>query len=104
MRLLLSVPPEQISRIYFVLHVIEAGIVSVGDDGLALLLEGFEVVHHTAAEEGSAIVKGGFVDDDFGTFGLDAFHHALYAALPEIVGVALHREAVNTDDGRSQQR
>lgn len=45
------VPPEQISRIYFLFHIFEAFVEAVGDDGAALRLEGGEVVHYAAAEE-----------------------------------------------------
>ena len=63
--------------------------------------EGGEVVHHAAAEEGFAVLERGFVDDDGGTFGLDALHHALDRTLTEVVGVRLHGEAENADDARA---
>ena len=46
------IPPEQVSRIYFLFHIFEAFVEAVGDDGAALRLERGEVVHHAAAEEG----------------------------------------------------
>ena len=61
-------------------------------------LEGGEVVDDLGTEEGGAIRKGGFVDDDLGTLGLDAFHDALDTALAEVVGVGLHGEAIDADD------
>lgn len=72
------IPPEDIPGIYLLLHIVEARVVAVGDDGLCLGLEGLDVVHHPAAEECAAVLQGGFVDDDLGSFGLDAFHYALY--------------------------
>ena len=90
--------PLHIARIYFLLHIFEAFVESVGDDGAALGLESGEVVYHAAAEEGGAVVEGGFVDDDFRTLGFHALHDALNRALAEIVGVALHRQAVHADD------
>lgn len=71
------VSPKQVSRIYFLLHVFEAFVEAVSDDGAALRLEGGEVVHHAAAEEGGAVVEGGFVDDDLYALGLYALHDAL---------------------------
>ena len=61
-------------------------------------LERGEVVHHAAAEEGGAVVEGGFVDDDLRALGFHALHDALDGRLAEVGGVALHREAVHADD------
>ena len=92
------ISPKNIPCVYFLLHVIKARAVAVGNDGLGLGLEGFDIVHYSAAEECAAILQGGFVDDDLGSFGLDAFHYTLDGALAEIIAVALHGEAVDTDD------
>ena len=92
------IPSKYVSRIYFLLHIFEAFVEAVGDYGVALCLEGGEVVHHAAAEEGGAVVEGGFVDDDLRTLGLHALHDALDGRLAEVVGVALHRQAVHADD------
>ena len=78
---------EEVAGIYFGFHVIEDSVVAVGDDGLALGLEGGEVVHHAAAEECAAVFEGWFVDDDFCAFGLDALHHTLDGRLAEVVAV-----------------
>lgn len=59
------------------MDVIEAAVVAVGDDGVAEFLELVEVVDDLGAEECGAVFKCRFIDDDFSTFGLDAFHHAL---------------------------
>ena len=48
-------------------------------------------------KEGGTIFEGGFIDNDLGSFGLDALHDALDGTLAEIVGVALHGEAIDTD-------
>lgn len=93
-----SISPKQISCIYFFLHIFEAFVEAVGDDGAALRLKGGEVVHHAAAEEGGAIFEGGFVDDDLCALGFHALHNALDGRLAEVVGVALHRQAVHADD------
>lgn len=45
---------ENIASIYFILHIIQAGIVAVGNDGLALWFEGRKVIDYFAAEEGGA--------------------------------------------------
>ena len=65
--------------------VIEHAIVAVGDDGMALTFEFVKVIYHSASEEGFAVFKRGFVVYHFGSFGLDAFHHALNCALAEVV-------------------
>ena len=65
---------------------------------MATALELLQVVDHKAAEEGAAVLDGRLVDDDFRAFGLDALHHALDAALAEVVAVRLHRQAVDPHD------
>ena len=89
---------EDVAGIDLIGHVIEGAVIAVGDDGIGLGLEEGEVVDHTAAEEGDAVFEGGFIDDDLGAFGFDAFHYALDGALAEVVRVGLHGEAVNAND------
>lgn len=89
---------KNILCVYFVLYICKYGGVAIGQNHLALAFEGLEVVDDFAAEEGAAVFEGGFVDDYFGTFGLDALHHALDGVLAEVVGVRLHRQAVDADD------
>lgn len=93
-----SVPHEYISCIHPLLHIIEAAVVAIGNDGVADGFETSEVVDDFAAEEGRTVFEGWLVDDDLGAFGLDALHHTLDGALAEVVGVALHREAIHSDD------
>lgn len=50
------IPPEYIASVNFILHVVEAGVVAVGDDGLTSVLELGEVVDHFAAEECAAVL------------------------------------------------
>ena len=90
-----SVSPENVPRVYFLLHVIQTGVVTVRDDGFALPLEFLQVIDYPAAEEGAAVCKGRFVDDHFGALRLDPLHNSLDAALAEVVAVRLHRQAVN---------
>ena len=92
---------EEVARVHLFLHIVQLGVVAVGDDGLGLGFEGGEVVHHAATEEGFAVLQRGFVDDDGGAFGFDALHHALDRTLAEVVGVRLHGEAENADDARA---
>ena len=93
------IPAEEVAGIDFVLNVVEDGVVAVGNDGLGALLEVFQVVYHTTAEEGGAILEGGFVDNNFCALGLDALHDALNGTLTEVVGVGLHGEAEDADGG-----
>ena len=95
--IVISVPPEYVPRVHLFLHVVEAGVVAVGDDGVALALELLQVVDYTAAEECAAVLYGRLIDDDLHALGLDPLHHALDAALAEVVAVRLHRQAVHTD-------
>ena len=93
------VAAEEVAGIDFCLDVVEDGVVAVGNDGLGLLFEFCQVIHDFTTKEGGAVLKGGFVDDDFCTLGLDALHDALNAALTEVVGVRLHGEAEDADGG-----
>lgn len=54
--LLALVTLEEIAGVDLVFHIIEAGVIAVCDDALALLFEGFEIVYNQAAEEGFAIL------------------------------------------------
>ena len=92
-----SIPSENISRVYLVLYIVQACVVAVGDDGLAAGFELIQVVDHPAAEESAAVLYGRLIDDDLHALGLDPLHHALDAALAEVVAVRLHRQAVHTD-------
>ena len=91
---------EEVAGVDFVLDVVEDGVVTVGDDGLRLRLEVFEVVDYFATKEGGAILKGGFVDDYICTLCLYALHDALDGTLTEVIGVRLHGEAEDADGGR----
>ena len=94
----ISVSAEDITGIYLAFYVRETVVKAVGNDGLALLLEGVEVIDDFAAEESGAVLKGGFIDDDLCSLSLDTLHDALYGALTEIVTIALHGETVYSDD------
>ena len=72
------IPPEYVSGVYFFCHVIKAGVVAVGYDGLGEGFEAVKVVYYKTSEECAAVFQGGFVDDYGGPFGLDAFHYPLY--------------------------
>ena len=91
------IPTEEVAGIYFGLDVVETGVVAVGDDGLGEKFELAQIVYDEASEECGTVFEGGFVDDDFCSLCLDAFHNALDAGLAEIVGIGFHREAINAD-------
>ena len=92
------VASEDVAGVDFVAHVVEAAVVAVGYDGVALGFELFEVVDHLGAEEGFPVCEGRLIDDDFRALGLDALHHSLDGALAEVVGVGLHCQAVDSYD------
>ena len=89
---------EDVAGVDLCPHVVQAWVVAVGDDGLRAALELGKVVDDPAAEERAAVLQGGLVDDDGGALGPDALHHALDAALAEVVAARLHRQAVHPDD------
>ena len=78
---------KQVSRVDLVPYVIETAVIAVGNDCLALLLEIIKVVDDFAAEERFAVLESRFIDDDFGTLGIDAFHDALDGTLAEVVRI-----------------
>lgn len=83
---------ENVSGINLLLHIIQAAIITIRDDGLAHGFELGKVVHHQATEEGRAVLKGRLIDDHFRTFGLHTLHDALDGTLAEVVGVRFHRQ------------
>ena len=47
---------EEVACVDLIAHVIKAGVVAVGNDGLGAALELGKVVDHHAAEEGAAVL------------------------------------------------
>lgn len=88
---------KNVSCVDFVRHVVEDRVVAVGYDSFRAGLEGGEIVDDFAAEEGFSVFKRRLIDDNFGAFCFDAFHHALYGALAEVVGVGFHSQSVDSD-------
>ena len=86
-RLYNLVSSKYISCINLILHIIQTSIVTVGDDGMALCLEGFEVVLYSATEEGATLFQGWLVDDYLSTLCLDTLHDALNGGLAEVIAV-----------------
>lgn len=68
---------------------------------MGLRLELCEVVDDEASEESGAVLERRLVDDHLGALGLDALHHTLDRRLAEVVGVGLHRQAVDSDHALS---
>ena len=85
MHLLVAI--EKISCVHSFSNVIQAAVIAVGNDCLALLLERIKVIDDFAAEERFAVLESWFINDDFGTLCLDAFHDALDGTLAEVVGI-----------------
>lgn len=92
------VSTEQVAGIDLLLHIVQAAIVAVGNNGLAALLELVQIVDNLAAKEGSAILQSRLIDDNCRALGLDTLHDALNGRLTEVVGVGLHGQAVDADD------
>ena len=90
---------EDVAGVDLCPHVVQAWVVAVGDDGLRAALELRQVVDHHAPEERAAVLQRRLVDDQRRALGLYPLHHALDAALPEVVAAGLHRQAVHADDG-----
>ena len=79
------IPVEEISGIYLCDNIIQTGVIAVGDDGIALLLEFAQIIDHLAAKESDTVFQGRFIDDNGGPFGFETFHDPLYRALAEVI-------------------
>ena len=91
------VPLNQIPRVHLVRHVRELVAPTVGDDHIAAGLEGLQVVRDLGAEELRRLQRE-LVDHHGHALGLHALHDALDGARAEVVGVGLHRQAVDAHD------
>ena len=80
-------------------HIPDLIAAAVGNDDIRDFFEFTKVMDDAGMEEG-LIFQCGFVDYDFHALCFDPFHDALDGGLAVIVGVGLHREAVDTYDFR----
>ena len=81
------VSSEQVPGVDLLPHIIQAGIIAVGNDGLAPGLKALQVVDHPGSKEGGAVFQGGFIDDHRGALGLDPLHDPLDGGLAEVIGI-----------------
>ena len=95
---------KQIARVDLIFYIIQTRVISVGNDCLALFLECPKIIDNSTPEEGVTIGQGWLINNHLRAFGLDALHDALDGALPEVVAVRLHRQAVHTHNGRCCDR
>lgn len=84
---ILSISSKDITCINLILHIIQASIVAVGDDGIALCLECFKVVLNTASKEGAALFQGWLIDDYLCALCLDSLHDTLDGRLAEVIAI-----------------
>lgn len=91
------IPLKQIPRVHLVRHVRELVAPAVCHDNVAAGLEGLQVVGHLGAEELRRVQRG-LVNHHGHALGLHAIHGALDGARAEVVGVGLHRQAVDAHD------
>lgn len=90
------VPLEQVPRVHFLGDFCQVITPAVGHDHAAARLERLEVVRDLGAEEVERVQRG-LLHHDGDALGLHALHDPLDGARTEVVGVALHGEAVDTD-------
>lgn len=91
------IPLKQIPRVHPVRNVRELVAPAVGHDHVALCLEGLQVVRDLGPEELRRVQRG-LVYHHGHALGLHALHDALDGARAEVVGVGLHRQAVDAHD------
>ena len=80
-------------------HVGQLVAPAVGDDHVALRLEGRKVVRHLGAEEPGRVERG-LAGHHGNALGLDALHDALRARRAGAVGARLHGEAAHAHHRR----
>ena len=68
---------EYIAGIYFLLHIIQAGIIAVGDNGLTLFFEGIQIIHDLTAEKCTSIFQCRLINNYFCSLGFNTLHHPL---------------------------
>ena len=91
------VSPKNISSIDLPLHIRQTRVKTVGQDNVALGFEGIHVIHHLIANELAAILQCGFVDDDVHSVGFQVLNNVLDGRSAEVVAVALHRKAIDSN-------
>lgn len=91
------IPLKQIPRVHLVRHIRELVAPAVGHDHVAAGLEGLQVMRDLGTEELRRVQRG-LVDHHGHALGLHALHDALDGARAEVVGVGLHRQAVDAHD------
>ena len=96
--ILISVSAEDISCIDFLFDIVEGGIIAVGNDAAAHILEFLQAVDDLGAKESRSVLERGLINDNGSTLGLNALHNALDGGLPEVVGICFHGKAVHTDN------
>ena len=94
----LSVSCKYVAGVYLVPDIGQVGGGAVCEDGMREAFELAQVVYNARAEERGAVLKRRLIDYHGGPLCLDALHDSLDGGLTEVVGVALHGEAVDSDD------
>lgn len=92
----IQVPLEQVPCVHLVRDVGEVVAPAVGHDHAAVRLERLEVVRDPGTEKIGRVQRG-LLHHDGDTLGLHALHDPLDGASAEVVGVALHDEAADSD-------
>ena len=96
----LSVSLERSLAVDFVLYFVQAGIITVGDDTVALLFEFIQIVYDFASEKCRTIFESWFINDHGCSFRLNSLHDTLDRGLTEVIRIGFHSQTVNTDGNR----
>ena len=64
------VSSEDVAGVDLVVHIVQATVISICDDGLGHFLEFLQIIYDEGAEEGGAVFEGRLIDDYLCTFGL----------------------------------
>jgi len=89
------VSPQNIPSINFLFHILQAFVIAIRYNSMALLFESIKAIHYPAAKECGSVLQRRFINNHLGTLCLDALHDTLNGTLTEVIRVGLHGEAIH---------
>lgn len=95
---MLLVPSKYISGVHFLLHIIKAFIIAVGNDSMTTAFEIRKIIDNKTTKEGCTVFKCRLIDNNLCPFSLNALHNSLDRTLAEVVTIRLHCQSINTND------
>lgn len=85
-------------RVFLRRYILKALVEPIGQYGIRFLFEFVQVIDYEGSEEGIHVIKCRLIDDELRPFGPDPLHYALDGEMPEVVGIGLRGDFVDTYD------